>query len=131
MQDETEDTPFGYNGKQKLTSDALRMSNLGSKRTGLGSSLINFAMQDLTHKNQVKSVYNQSMGGGVKIGGMFNALSINNTLSGMMMMNNTNAMGQPFGMNIEDDNCSLISSNTYQTFQNNGNPMALNKHKHY
>lgn len=45
---------------QKLTSDALRTTNLGTKRSGLGSSLINFAMEDVARVNKVKSVYNQN-----------------------------------------------------------------------
>lgn len=131
MQDEIEDAPVGYNLNQKLTSDALRMNNLGTKRTGLGSSLINFAMQDLTHKNKVKSVYNQSTGGAMKIGGLFNQLSINNTLAGMMMMNNNATGVQSFGMGMDEDNCSLISGNTFQTFQNFGNTTSSNKTKPY
>ena len=43
-----------------LTTEALRSNNLGSKRKGLTSSLVNFAMEDVARVNKVKSEYNQS-----------------------------------------------------------------------
>jgi len=44
-----EEEAYGnFNKTQKLTSDVLRTANLGSKRSGLGNSLINFAMQGMT-----------------------------------------------------------------------------------
>ena len=107
----------------KLTSDRLRTSQLGSKRIGLGSSLINFAMEDVTRVNQVKSVYNQNTNTS-NIGSMMNAMNISNTLSGMLMMNNgLTGANQSQMPNINDDNCSLISGNTMQTFQNIANPL--------
>jgi len=58
----------------------------------------------------------------MSVGGMFNAMSISNTLSGMLMMNN--GLNPPMAnLNVDDDNCSLISGNTLQTFQNMPNPM--------
>jgi len=113
----------------RLTSDLLRANNMGSRLSGLGSSLINFAMQDMPHTNQVKTVYNQNTTGGLKIGGMMKSMDINDTLSGMLMMNNNNNnIGQSRDYNIEDDNCSLISGNTFQTMQNIGmNPMNFGR----
>jgi hypothetical protein len=109
--------------KKKLTADVLKSNNLGTKRTGLGSSLINFAMQDLTHTNRVKSVYNQNTGGGIKIGGLMKSMDISNTLTGMLMMNNTNNLQPTVSYNLDEDNCSLISGNTFNTMQQFSKPM--------
>lgn len=61
----------GSHGKSKLTSDALRTNNLGTKRSGLGSSLINFAMEDVTRVNKVKSEYNAGGKPSMNVGNMF------------------------------------------------------------
>lgn len=61
----------GVQGKGKLTSEALRTNNLGSKRSGLGSSLINFAMEDVTRVNKVKSEYNAGGKPNMNVGNMF------------------------------------------------------------
>lgn len=135
IKDETGEYPNNFSSTQKLTSDMLRTSNLGAKRSGLGTSLINFAMEDLTHTNKVKSVYNQNATmTPLKVGSMFKAMDVSNTLSGMLMMNNS-GMGMADGQrnmgigaqvmnyNPDEDNCSLISGYTFQTFQNYANPM--------
>lgn len=124
------ETPSDDYGAGSLTSDALRSNNLGAKRTGLGSSLINLAMQDLTHSSKVKSVYNSgaARANQTSVGGMFNKMGMGNTMSGMFMMNN-NPMMSHLNYNANDDNCSLVSGNTFQTFQNFANPMSLSQKK--
>ena len=109
-------------GSNKLTSDALRTSNLGNKRTGLGSSLINFAMEDVTRVNKVKSEYNSGGKPNVNVGNMFKRFDMTNTLSGMLMVNN-GLMGQPTTNNQDEDNCSLVSGATLKTLQHLPNPM--------
>lgn len=121
-----------HNNTQKLTSEALKTNQMGTKRIGLGSSLINFAMQDVTRVNKVKSEYNQNINSGVaNVGSMMNAMSISNTLSGMLMMNN--GLGSHvMGTQPDDDACSLMSGNTMQTFQNAPNPLfSLNNRFNY
>ena len=112
-----------------MTSDALKSHNLGNKRTGLGSSLINFAMEDLTLSSKAKSVYNAATAkannsSGSKIGGMFSNMNMGSSVSGMFMMNNNHMLGQ-MGYNANDDNCSLLSGATFQPMQNFANPMSL------
>lgn len=112
----------------KLTAEALKTKQLGSKRMGLGSSLINFAMEDVTRVNKVKSVYNQNTKSINSIGSMMNAMSITNTLSGMLMMNNgLNTSGMAPEAN--DDNCSIISGGTLNTFQVIGKPYFTMTHR--
>lgn len=110
---------------QRLTSTALRMSNLGTKRSGLGSSLINFAMEDVARVNKVKSVYNERGKPSMNVGGIFKQLDLSNTLSGMLMMNNGLGGGQVYSNNHDEDNCSLLSGNTMQTFQHFPNPLMM------
>lgn len=54
-----------------LTTEALRSNNLGTKRKGLTSSLVNFAMEDVARVNKVKSEYNQTSKVSTNIGNMF------------------------------------------------------------
>lgn len=106
LKEEMDDKVGDLSGTQKLTASALNSRARGTKRMGLGSSLINFAMEDVSRTNQVKSVYNQNTKGSMGIGGMFKSMDISNTLSGMLMMNN--GMGNQGmnnnNMNMDEDN---------------------------
>ena len=129
IMDEEMKDHFSSDQPQKLTSDNLRASHLGAKRNGLGSSLINFAMQDLTHTSKVKSEYNTGVAstGKMKIGGMFNKMNMGG-LGGMMMPGNP--MAGQINYNADEDNCSLISGNTFQGYGHFANPMSLSQKKH-
>ena len=88
-------------------------------------------MQDLTHSSKVKSEYNAGVAsaGKLKVGGMFNKMSMGTGLGGMFMMGN-NPMGAQ-NYNADEDNCSLVSGNTFTPYAHLANPMSLTQKKKF
>ena len=119
LNEEVNDSPS--ESKTKLTTETLRSNNLGSKRKGLTSSLVNFAMEDVARVNKVKSEYNQNTKPTTNVGSIFKWLDLTNTLSGMLMVNN--GLTPQSKLNQDEENCSLVSGATLKTFQNFSNPM--------
>lgn len=96
-----------------LTSSNLNKVNNRSKRSMMGSSLINAAMTDVQRVNKVKSEYNAGAGNVMNAGQMFKCMDMANKLSGIA------GVGSMFTNPIheESDKGSVISgTNSFNPF---------------
>jgi len=105
---------------EQLTSESLRKDSLRRSRGGLGSSLVNFSLNEVARTHRVKSEFNTRTSGRMSSGQMFSCLNAKLKIGGLL---NTNLLNNE---DEDDDNKSLsnLSFNTGSLFSPFNNSVA-------